>query len=873
MKKIKQFLPDILCVALFAVISLAYFYPADFEGKRLTQHDHTAADGLSIEINQFRDQNNGETPRWTNSVFGGMPTYQISPSYDSTRGLTFIEKVYHLWLPDYVFYIFISMLGFYILLRAFDFKQWMSALGAVVWAFSSYFFIIIAAGHIWKVLTLAYIPPTIAGVVHCYKRRYIVGCAVTALFASLKIVSNHVQMSYYFLVPELLIVVAFLIDAINKKEVASWLKGTAAVAVAAVIAVGLNLSNLYHTYEYSKDTMRGKSELVKKDKVEDQTDSGLERSYITAWSYGLAETWSLLIPDINGGASMPLSMNKTAMKKSDAQLSNAHIYDAFTQYWGEQPGTSGPVYVGAIVCMLFVLALMILPRKSALKWALLVSTIISILLAWGKNFMPFTDFCIDYVPMYSKFRTVASALVVAEFTIPLLAMLGLKEFVERCQQQEERGKMLRALTISTAITLVFCLFFAWCPDAVFGDCVSSADREAVDRYVAAGYFDPAMGSQILASISTMREAMLTSDAWRSFFIIVVGAVLLWFIYKKQRYSATLAFALIAVCLIDMWQVNKRYLNDSMFGPDNREAVKNHQPEPWESNILNESGSGRNYRVLNLAVSTFNDNTTSFCFSSVGGYHAAKLRRYQELVEGCLVNEMTGVYDALGQATIDSVATMSKARPVYDFSQVNTDSIFRVINMLNTRWFVVGMQDGTKMPVENPTAYGNAWFVNSVKMVSNANEELDALHSVNTHTTAVIDHTLFGDQLTGAGKQLVNATTATDSTATVKQTLLTSDEVNYEVDSKKGGLVVFSEIYYPGWTATIDGNDATILRANYVLRAMEVPAGKHTIHMEFRPKTIAATETVAYICFALLIIIALAALLKNYLAKKHSTVIE
>ena len=345
----KKILPDVYCVALFAVIAWAYFMSPVSKGYRLEQHDSGANDGINVEINAYRDAHDGETPRWVTSLFGGMPTYQIAPSYPSIKPMAFVEKAYHLWFPDYVWYIFASMLGFYILLRAFDFRHWMAALGAVVWAFSSYFFIIIAAGHIWKVMALAYIPPTIAGIVLCYRKKYLLGTIVTAIFATLQIQANHVQMSYYFLTIEILMVVAFLIQAIQKKELAAFGKATAGVALAAVLAICLNASNLYHTYEYSKDTMRGKSELVKQGKTEDQTDSGLERSYITAWSYGIDESLTFLIPDVKGGASMPLSMNKTAMKKADGQLDQMGIYGAFTQYWGEQPGTSGPVYLGALV--------------------------------------------------------------------------------------------------------------------------------------------------------------------------------------------------------------------------------------------------------------------------------------------------------------------------------------------------------------------------------------------------------------------------------------------------------------------------------------------------------------------------------------------
>ena len=890
MKRLKNILAEALWIALFAVIAVVYFYPADFDGRRLTRHDNGAADGLGVEINQYRDSHDGETPRWTNSVFGGMPTYQIAPSYDSTKKMSFIEKAYHLWLPDYVFYIFISMLGFYILLRAFDFRRWMAALGAIVWAFSSYFFIIIAAGHIWKVLTLAYIPPTIAGIVLCYRRRYLLGCAVTALFASLQITSNHVQMTYYFLIPEILIVLAFLVESLlpKKEQVVeepvrepswlenlinifkkthrkaptekpldfkAWVKGTVTVLIAAVLAIGLNASNLFHTYEYAKDTMRGKSELVKAQKVDDQTDSGLERSYITAWSYGVGETWTFLIPDLMGGASVPLSENPTAMKKADPTLANAGIYNGMPQYWGEQPGTSGPVYLGALVCMLFVLALYVIPNKSPMKWALLIATILSILLSWGKNFMGFTDFFIDYIPMYSKFRTVSSILVVAEFTVPLLAMLGLKRFVELSMEKETRPKMMRALFISSIITVVICAAFALGHNTILGECISSSDRRSIDEYVGMGYFDQATGQRILTSMAAMRGAMLSADAWRSGFIILLGSFFLFRIGRGKRSTLFIPnyVWIIAICLVDMWMVNKRYLNDKMFEtPRPAEAM---QKTDLDNYILSKSGDKRNYRVLNFAVSTFNDNTTSFFYSSVGGYHAAKLRRYQEMVEEHISQEMPKVWDVIQGAPLDSSALDGGVGyPVYDLSQstANVDSLLPVINMMNTRWFILKGQNDVRIPIENNTAFGNAWFVDEMQTVNNANEEISALHKVNPRQTAVVDKQ-FAD--------IVKAPAApTDSTCTITQTRLTCDEVEYEVDSKNGGLVVFSEIYYPGWTATIDGKEAPIGRADYILRCMNVPAGKHAIHMEFRPQTVEQTETIANISFYVLIVMLIIAFL-------------
>ena len=836
----KKLLPDALCVLLFIVISFAYFYPAVFDGRRLEQHDSGANDGINVEIKQYRESHGGETPRWNTSLFGGMPTYQIAPSYNSTKTMAFVEKAYHLWLPDYVWYIFVSMLGFYILLRAFDFRQWMAALGAIIWAFSSYFFIIIAAGHIWKVMTLAYIPPTLAGIVLCYKKKYVWGGILLALFAALQISANHVQMSYYFMLPGLLMVVAFLVDAVCKKQVAAFCKSTVTIGVACILAVCLNLTNLYHTYEYQKETMRGKSELVKQHKAGDQTNTGLERSYITAWSYGVDETMTFLIPNYRGGASMPLSMNETAMKKADPRFNQAGIYGAFTQYWGEQPGTSGPVYLGAIVCMLFVLSLFLIPNKKPMKWALLVATVIALMLSWGHNFMAFTDFAIDHVPMYAKFRTVASILVVVEFTVPLMAMWGLKLYSEKPNQ--------KALLISTGITVAVCLalmFFG-------GDCLSSNDKNAINSYVGQGYFDAATGQQILSSISQMRMAMLTSDGWRSIIFILLGAaVLFWYgrttvqpqngtTAKPYGRITVLSLILLALCLVDMWQVNKRYLYDQMFVFP--QGVARIQKTDADEYILSKSGTGRDYRVLNFTVSTFNDNTTSAFYSSVGGYHAAKLRRYQELIEAHIAPEMSKVYEALRSAPMDTVAMMKGMAkyPIYDFTAVNTDSLFPVINMLNTRWFILGAGEGgkTKLPVENNTANGNAWFVTDVKYVSNANEEMDELGKVNLKHTAVVSKADFGFLKAGGE-------------GTVTLTQYGPVEAKYSVDSQQGGLVVFSEIYYPGWTATIDGKSAEIGRVNYVLRALNVPAGKHEIVFTYDPQSIHTTEMIAYIALGLL----------------------
>ena len=850
----KKILPDVYCVALFAVIAWAYFMSPVSKGYRLEQHDSGANDGINVEINAYRDAHNGETPRWVTSLFGGMPTYQIAPSYDSMKTMVYVEKAYHLWFPDYVWYIFVSMLGFYILLRAFDFRQWMAALGAVVWAFSSYFFIIIAAGHIWKVMALAYIPPTIAGMVLCYRKKFLLGTVVTAIFATLQIQANHVQMSYYFLTVELLLVIAYLIQAIKETDLASFGKATAGIALAAVIAICLNASILYHTYEYSKDTMRGKSELVKKEKVEDQTDSGLERSYITAWSYGIDETMTFLIPDVKGGASMPLSMNKTAMKKADGQLEQMGIYGAFTQYWGEQPGTSGPVYLGALVCMLFVMGLLIIPNKHPLKWALIVAGLLTLLLSWGRNFMPFTDWFIDHVPMYSKFRTVASILVVVEFVVPFIALWGLKVWVEKPK--------MKPLYAAAIFTVVICLIYVMAP-GLGQDCLSVNDKAAVRQYVDAGYFDDAFGQNILRSISDMRAAMVSADAWRSILFILLGAAAMWWYAKKQKGEldpkqvTLLSVALLAICLIDMWGVNKRYLNDDMFvEPQGAARIQKTDADKY---IIEQSGEGRDYRVLNFTVSTFNDNNTSAFYSSVGGYHAAKLRRYQELIEAHIAPEMSKVYEGLRAAPMDTVTMMERQTPypIYDLSVVNTDSLFPVINMLNTRWFILGAGEKgeIKMPVENTTAMGNGWFVTDIFWATNANEELDALSKVNLRNTAVVAKADFGFLKAGGE-------------GTVKLTSYEANEAKYDIESDKGGLVVFSEVYYPGWTATIDGQPTDVGRANYVLRAINAPAGKHEVVLSFKPQSVQTTETIAYVALGVLMLLVVTAIVLSLKKKKE-----
>ena len=804
MTLLKKCLPDVLAVLLFAVLAFAYFFPADIEGRILYRHDASAGRGAGQEGIEYL-QKTGERSRWTNALFGGMPTYQMAPSYGSTDLLTKAVNAYHLWLPENVWFVFAYLLGFYILLRAFDFRQHLAALGSIIWAFSTYFLIIIAAGHIWKVWALAYLPPLIAGLVLAYRGKYLWGLLLTAVFTAFEINANHVQMTYYYLFIILALVIAWLVEAVQQKQMARFLKATAVCVVGATIGLCINLSNLYHTWEYSKESMRGKSELVKQNSA-NQTSSGLDRDYITQWSYGIDETWTLLIPNTKGGASMPMSMSETAMKHANPDY--ASIYDQIGQYWGEQPGTSGPVYVGAFVMLLFILGLFIV--KGPVKWALLAATILSILLSWGRNFMGFTDFFLDYVPMYAKFRTVASILVIAEFTIPLLAMLALK----RLLSGEVKKEQLRVpLIVSFALTGGIALLFSLMPSFFFDSFISSSEMRALQS-LPAEHIQP-----LIANLTEMRQAVFTADAMRSFYIILIGTgILLACLYGKLKKEYTVGILLV-LCLVDLWTVNKRYLNDEMFVPKSERETPQEKTQTDELILRDET---LDYRVLNLASNTFNENETSYYHKSIGGYHAAKLRRYQEMIEAYINPEMQKLFRAVGEAA-------------GDMTQVNGDSICPVLNMLNTRYFIFPLEGGQTVPIQNPY----------VCYVDNANAELETVGKLNLRHQAVAD-AKFKTQLGEAAVQ--------DTASVVTITSYEPNRLKYDVNTGKGGVLVFSEIYYPGWTATVDGQPAELGRVNYILRAIHLQPGKHQVELAFFPKSVSVTETVAYIAFVLLLLI-------------------
>ena len=833
MNTLKKCLPDAIVVALFAVISFAYFLVPVSQGKILFRHDSQASVGLGQELTEY-EQRTGEVTRWTNSLFSGMPTYQISPAYSSTDGLSTAMSAYHLWLPDYVWFLFAYLLGFYILLRAFNFRQSLAALGSILWAFSSYFLIIIAAGHLWKVMALAYLPPMIAGVVLAYRGKYLWGFIVTAVFTAFEVKANHVQMTYYYLFIVLFMVVAYLVQAIREKRLQHFLKASGVLVAAALIGEAINISNLYHTWEYQKESMRGKSELTKANSA-NQTSSGLDRDYITQWSYGIDETLTLLVPDAKGGASVPLSQNATAMAKANPEVQNMlpQLYEAVPQYFGTQPGTSGPVYVGAFVLFLFVLGLFIV--KTPLKWALLAATILSILLSWGHNFMGFTNFFLDYVPMYAKFRTVASILVIAEFTIPLLAALALKRIVDEPTVLTKNMKFVYA---SLALTAGVALVMALMP-SMMGPFVSDQERQMLSGIQG---MTPDVQNMMLSSIATMRAAMVSADAWRSIIVIIIGVAML-LLFKAQKIKPLyLIVGISALCLIDLWQVDKRYLNDEMFVPKSERDTPQ-QATATDMEILKDKALS--YRVLNFASGAFNENNTSYFHKSIGGYHPAKLRRYQEMIDKYIAPEMQAAMQAIG----------SKGGVM---SEVDGRKLFPVLNMLNAKYFIVPLQGNATTSIQNPYAQGNGWFVDKLTYVADANAEYAEVGKIDVSHEAVADKKF---------EAVLGQTAANDSTASVVLTKYEPNNMTYTVNSAKGGVVVFSEVYYPGWSATIDGQPAELGRVNYILRALNVKAGKHEVVLDFHPSSISITETIAYTALAVLLLAICAALFVEWKKRK------
>lgn len=812
----KGFLHSLLGVGILLVITLVYFYPDVFEGNVLRQHDTLQGVANGQEAAAFAEAT-GETTRWTNSLFSGMPTFQISPSYGSSKLISTVERAYSLWLPNPANLVFIMMLGFYILMLAMRTRWYVALLGAIAYGFSSYFFIIIGAGHIWKFSTLAYVPPTIAGIILCYRGKYIGGGVLAAFFAMLQIAANHIQMTYYFLFVIVALVIAFFVEHKRANTLKKWAKATGVLAVAAALAVGANLPSLYNTYEYSKQTMRGgHSELAVASA--NSTKGGLDKNYITQWSYGISETFSLLIPNIKGGATIiptdgqnvQTSMAEVEQVKEDYQKGKIDYQtysnlQMFPQYFGDQPMTNGPVYVGALIFALFILGLIIV--KGPVKWALFAVTVLSVALSWGHNMMWLTDWFIDHFPLYNKFRTVASILVIAEFTMPLLAALALQKIVTTPDFFKLHSK---AFFGSFGISIFFCLLGMMAP-SVFGSGISQMEADMFAEYASQGYDL----SPLYVSLQDARMAMVSADALRSFVFLVIGAALFWLYFKNILKKEALCGALLVVVLIDMYPVDKRYLNTKSFSMKPAMAQQTIEPRPVDLQILQDTAM--NYRVMDL--SRFGDAMPSYFHKCIGGYHAAKLTRYQDLID----------------------------------RQISKNNV-EVLNMLNAKYLVV---DDTTAHI-NPEALGNGWFVDKVTYVKGAQAEMAVLDTLHTAVGAVADESF---------RSVLGEAKAVMPGDTIIETVYKPNELHYKTISRNGGLAVFSEIYFPwGWTATVDGKEVPVGRVNYVLRALQLPAGEHTVVFRFDPQSVHTTETVAYASVALIYLALIGAFLLLVLGK-------
>jgi hypothetical protein len=811
---LKKLTPYLVAIVVFLAITFVYFSPV-LEGKKLKQHDIAMWKGMSKEISDFREST-GEEALWTNSMFGGMPAWQISVKYKGNL-IQYIDKIITLGLPYPANFVFLYFLGFFILLLVLRVNPWVSLAGAIAFALSSYFFIILGAGHTSKAHAIGYMAPVLAGIILAFRAKYWQGAILTALALALEIKAGHLQITYYLLILIIIYGIFKLIEAIQQKQLPGFFKAAGFLLVAAVLAILTHSTNLWATYDYGKDSMRGKPELTS-----DQANksSGLDKDYITAWSYGVGETWSLMIPNVKGGASGLIGKRK-ALDKADRNYRQS--ISKQNAYWGDQPGTSGPVYVGVIVVFLFFLGLFVVNTK--LRWALLAATILSIMLAWGKNFMPLTDLFIDYFPGYNKFRAVSMILVIAELTIPLLAFLALDRIVKN---PDLIRKNMKAFYISLGLTAGLILLFYIAPSVFFS--FFSDYEEAQFRSMMQAQ-DAGQMALFISSLEDVRIAIFRADALRSLlFVIVAALILLAFAFGKIKKGWVIAGIAVLV-LADLALVDQRYINNDNFVRA-RQADVPFSPMPADRMILQDKDP--DFRVLDLTKSTFNDASCSYFHKSIGGYHGAKLQRYQDLIEHYIQPEITTITATFseGGMTFEKILDMFKE--------------LQVLGMLNTK-YVIYSPDA--QPLINPSAFGNAWMVNNYQWVKNADEEIAALGKNDLTKTAIIDER-FADQL--QGKEFKS-----DRAATISLESYAPNHLVYQFDSHAEQLVVFSEIYYnKGWKAYIDGEEAPYLRANYVLRAMVVPGGKHSIEFRFNPRVWAIGEKISLIASLLLILLLL-----------------
>ncbi len=838
----KKLLPDLIILVIFILASAIYFWPA-LQGKIIYAGDGINGTSVVQESANYHKET-GDYTFWTNSQFSGMPNYQIGGNGGYTIDKIFapLKRLLHYGPYNAFFVFFFYLCAFFLLLRSFKVDKWLALAGSFAISMSSYFFIIVAAAHGGKTVSITWMTLVLVGFILTYRKQYGWGAIIIMFFTYIGFFL-HPQMSYYI---SMLIGVLFFAElaiAIRDKAWKHFGIATAVFFASFAIGMGMGSANIFTNQEYAEETMRGgHSDLVK---ASDETNKtgGLDLDYATAWSYGINETMTFLIPNYMGGASGYHLDEKSQLYQDLVQArvpkrQAKQFCSAAPTYWGEKAFTSGPVYMGAIICFLFLLGLIIVPGPY--KWALLIATLFSLFLSWGHNFMPLTEFFFKYFPMYNKFRAVESILIVAEITIPLLGILALQEIITN----KDRN-YLKPIAIAGGITAFICLLVAFFG---LGSFTSSYDAQWKGQ----------VGNDIYRMIVDQRQTMAKADAWRSFILIALACVLV-YVYALKRFKTEyFALALTALIIIDMWPVDKRFCNDSHF-VTNKDFRKAFTMLPYEQYLLDNDPTY--YRVLNLTTNTFNDGRTSYYLHSIGGYSAAKLRRYQDLIDEHIAPEMRTL-------------TLNGNRLIADNAPV--------INMLNTKYAIVPTRDNGAAPVLNPSAMGHAWFVDSIVFVNNANAESDALRTFDLHHIAVIDTTssancdLFAsgaerelNELGSIDRDNIELTSYTPKTVTYT-CHISETPVPTELHSEQGPqplrlasrqqplrrqrMAVFSEIYYPhGWKATIDGNPADIFRVNYMLRGIIVPEGDHEIVMTFMPDAVRKGNTLSLICFALFLL--------------------
>ena len=814
----KKALPHLTAVLLFLILPAIYFSP-QLEGKKLNQHDTNTATGMAKEITDY-NKTHSDLALWTNSMFGGMPAYLIGlPTY------SFISPIYSLttffdWRP--ISFVFLYLIGFYLALLLFGINPWISLIGAIAFGFSSYDFIIIAAGHNTKAIAIGYMAPLIGALYHAWKKNLWIGSAFFALFLALQIYANHLQITYYTMLTILIFGIVELYFAFREKQVTDFLKKSGVIALFALLAIAANAERLWTTYEYGKFSLRGPSELTN-DKG--NKTSGLDKDYATGWSYGIDETMTLLIPNFKGGASViDFGENSTTgelLRNNNVPNANS-IVKQLPGYWGTQPGTSGPVYAGAIVLFLFVLSLFL--TKGPVRAWIIAATIFSILLSWGRNFMPLTDFFLEYFPGYNKFRTVSMILVIASFTIPLLASIGLHKIFS---EEIDKAQWKKALTWSVALTAGISFLFFLLP-GLSGSFVSASDSQ--------------MPGWIQSGLIADRKAFLRADAIRSALFILASAVVLWaYVAKKLKSNNALVFIGFLI-LVDMWGVDKRYLNNDNFVQEQ----KARNPYPMtkaDKEILKDKSE---FRVLNLTVDPFNEASTSYYHQSIGGYHGAKMRRYQELIDFRIGKEIR----QLG-------TKLNALKP-----GAGVDSVFiglNALNMMNTKYLIYNPEAA---PIVNPKALGSAWLVRSYQLADNADQEIAALSKIDPGKEIVVNKKF--QPLLGS------VTPGTDITSKLALKSYSPNQLVYSYSGKGKEIAVFSEIYYPkGWNAYIEDKPVPYFQANYVLRAMVLPEGTYEITFKFEPLSYRLGKQISMASSLLLLLFIGFVLYKNITLKSSS----